>query len=152
MDKRIRLEFVAFTAIGLYILYYPFINGEIHSFIYKSYILLPFTLVFLGLLIITYRFKEVFKLFSSLFFLFFNSQEKDLIDIKVVKSSIVYSYVAGVLWALYAVSINNIIISEVGLSGLISQISVSILYAFVLSEFLLRPLKHKIEDQRSCSD
>ena len=141
---KIRLEIALPLLAFAFIAYFPLINGELKDYFFQPQILLPFVLVFLGLSILSFGMQEVAKVLTAFKAFVVNGTDIPIINKKVVKGMINYSYASAMLWVLYAIVINSKIMQNVDLSTLVAFVGLAFTYAFILSELLLRPLVTRI--------
>lgn len=144
MKSLIRIEsFIAL--IGLcYIAYYPFINGELENYFLRVNILLPFCIIWVSLCLLSFGSKNFIKLLSSLSVLFRDNLE-GFVGVTNFKNAIWLSYVSGITWIAYALVVNPIDNQFGSWQWLFSYCATSLLYAFLLAEFILRPIVFRAE-------
>lgn len=126
-----------------YIAFFPTTSGELMSYFIKGNIILPFILVFVALNILTFGVTQLFELLKSLKSFFIVDPLETKLHGNTLTGAISYSYVASTLWVLYI-----LVISEkynASLESVIPYVALSLMYAFILSELILRPLKKRLE-------
>jgi len=142
---RFRLEILIPVLFVGYVAYFPIMNGEIQTYFIKPYILTPFALIFIGLTVLSFGFLQFIALIKSVGIFFTHDPDQIELHNKCINGAISYAYVAAILWVMYALVINSIILQESSIMGMISDIALSFTYAFILAELILRPLKKRIE-------
>ena len=141
----LRLETIIPLAVFSYIAFFPLSNGEISHYFINFNILLPFALVFVALIILSFGSGQALLLVKSLQLFFTHTSKQEIVDKKCLTGAISFSYVAGFLWVMYAIVINPKIISQTSLSSFIAQAGLALTYSFLLAELILRPLLKRIE-------
>ena len=112
-------------------------------FLFKINIFAPFVVITLSLSFITFGVAKTFVVFIDFVkVLALNKASNEPLFDKISSTMTRYSYVSVSLWILYS-SIYAFGFEEISINRLISFSLTGILYAFVLSELLIRPAKTK---------
>lgn len=130
---------LALVCLG-YIAIHTMLTGEFSEFLVRYNILLPFSLVWLALCLISLGGASLFKIVTSLNVLLSNNVA-DYAGDKALGTAIWASYISAVLWVLYAVSVTPYDVGSDYWTSLLSASATSLLYGFLLAEFVLRPIK-----------
>ena len=130
---------IALIALG-YVSFYPLYNGEFEDFLIRLNILLPFFLVWASMCLISLGAGMFIKVLGSVTVLF-SGNLKNYAGDNAISNAIWFSYVSSFLWVLYAISVTPYDAEIIHWKSLFSAASTSILYGFLLSEFVLRPIK-----------
>jgi hypothetical protein len=126
-----------------YVAFFPVLSGEIANYFFKSHILLPFILVFLALIILSFGFMQLIEIGKSLQYFIVNTPLNSKLNEQTLNGAISFAYVASTLWVLYILVVSTAY--SISMNVLVSEIALSFTYAFILAELILRPLKKRIE-------
>lgn len=125
-----------------YIAFFPLNSGDITNHFLKSYILLPFTLMFVSLTIISFGYSQLLELIKSIKCFFIYDCQPTLIKLDTIKGAIAYAYSSSILWCLYAAVMSPMLTSSASI--IISDVALSLTYGFVVAELILRPLHKRL--------
>jgi|GEM_PF-5964807 len=119
-------------------------NGYLVDYV-RLNIFFAYLIVFFGLSFITFGFSGVVEILHAAKVIFFrldNVRPEVIFNLEI---AIRYSYTASFVWVLGCIA-SGFLIEEGGLSAtVVADIAVAILYGFVVSEIILRPIHHKIK-------
>lgn len=134
---------IVFSLLGLgYIAWVTFTRPDAY-FLLKTNVFVPFFIITLSLSFITFGMSKTFFVIKDLIqILLLNKVSKEPFFDEMALSISRYSYVSVILWILYS-SIYTFGFEEISINRLISFSLIGILYAFTLSEILIRPAKTK---------
>ena len=125
-----------------YVAYFPLASGELMNYFFKTNILVPFILVFIGLNILTFGIEQFFQLLKSAKYFLITEKPETLLKQQTINGAISFSYVSSILWILYILVISSAY--KISSEYLVSGIALALTYAFILSELILRPLKIRL--------
>lgn len=127
-----------------YICFVTYINGEMVEIFSRFNVLIPFCIIWPCLCLISFGSKKFVKIILSPIILL--SERKDYyVGSKVMSDAIWLSYVTGILWCLYTLISAPFDENFSQWKWLISYCSTSLFYSFILSEFVLRPVKFRAD-------
>lgn len=125
-----------------YIAFFPLYSGEISRYFIKSYILLPFILVFIALTVLSFGLLQLIELAKSLKSLVSHGPVDSNLNKLTLNGAISYAYVASMLWSLYMLVVSTA--HAINTQSLISDIALAFTYAFLLAELILSRLKKRL--------
>ncbi len=141
------LETLIYLFIILWIAFMALSSGNLGRFLAPE-ILVPFVLLLLSLLLFTFGWDKIKRFVNSIIrSIFHRKTDKNYIEsCQILDTAIHYSYISIGLWIL-----NLLVMSRYysyttdQFQAVLSQIALAISYAFVVSEFILRPIKKRLE-------
>lgn len=126
-----------------YVAFFPASTGEITNYFLKANILLPFTLVFLALTVLSFGTQQLIELGKSFQSFIVKTPVNSSLKLQTINGAISFSYVASMLWVLYILVVSTAY--SLSLNALVPEIALAFTYAFILAELILRPLKKRLE-------
>lgn len=119
------------------------LNGYLGDY-FQFNILSSYIIVFFGLCLITFTMSQIAEMVCSAKFVFFKASDAKPELLFNIGIAIKYSYTASFSWILGYVG-NGFLFSNDSLStSAVADIAVSLLYGFIVSELILRPIYNKL--------
>jgi len=141
------LETMIYFIIILWIAIVALSSGNLDRFIAPE-ILVPFALLASSLLLFTFGWDKIKRFVMSVTRgIFQRKTDEDYLEsCHILDTAILYSYISIGLWILNVLVMSqNFSYTTDQLQALVSQIALAVSYAFVVSEFILRPIKKRLE-------
>lgn len=128
----------------LFILMISALNGYLNEYV-QAHILFAYMLVFCGLCFITFGIRRFSEVFCSVRFIWKKDIKITTELLNNIKITMQYSYTASFTWILGYIASGFLFDNNTLSASAISDIAVSLLYGFIVSELFLRPIYNKLK-------
>ena len=150
MSTTFRVEPVIAIAVATFISIFTVFKNP--SDYFAPHILIPYIIVFFALFTLSFGISHLKNLSNAILTLFTKNSNINKSDVTMLASAISISYASATLWIIYAAFQSGVYLQRNPFSDFFEQICIAICYAFLVSEFIFRPAKHRISYLLAQSD